>query len=53
MKHNSCLCLFGCIFFRMGPDAMILFQLCYIDPGIASGDEVELLKTVDSVFLEL
>ncbi|XP_061996119.1 uncharacterized protein LOC133714082 [Rosa rugosa] len=29
------------------------YQLCYIDPGISSGDEVELLKTVDSVFLEL
>ncbi|XP_004309112.1 PREDICTED: zinc finger with UFM1-specific peptidase domain protein-like [Fragaria vesca subsp. vesca] len=29
------------------------YQLCYIDSGIASGDELELLKTVDSVFLEL
>ncbi|KAK9914634.1 hypothetical protein M0R45_038403 [Rubus argutus] len=29
------------------------YQLCYIDPGIASGEEVELFKTVDSVFLEL
>ncbi|KAM2281989.1 hypothetical protein ACFX1S_042510 [Malus domestica] len=28
------------------------YQLCYIDPGIASGEEKELLKTVESVFLE-
>ncbi|XP_009361227.2 zinc finger-containing ubiquitin peptidase 1 [Pyrus x bretschneideri] len=28
------------------------YQLCYIDPGIASGEEKELLKTMESVFLE-
>ncbi|KAB1215972.1 Zinc finger with UFM1-specific peptidase domain protein [Morella rubra] len=29
------------------------YQLCYIDPGIASGEEMELLKRIDSIFLEL
>ncbi|OIV96896.1 hypothetical protein TanjilG_00478 [Lupinus angustifolius] len=28
------------------------YQLCYVDPGIASGEEMEKLKTIDSVFLE-
>ncbi|PNX93445.1 zinc finger with UFM1-specific peptidase domain protein [Trifolium pratense] len=29
------------------------YQLCYVDPGIASEEEMENLKTIDSVFLEL
>ncbi|XP_015878623.1 uncharacterized protein LOC107414927 isoform X1 [Ziziphus jujuba] len=29
------------------------YQLCYIDPGIASGRDIELLKTIDSAFIEL
>ncbi|XP_022148675.1 zinc finger with UFM1-specific peptidase domain protein isoform X2 [Momordica charantia] len=29
------------------------YQLCYIDPGIAAGVNLELLKTIDSMFLEL
>ncbi|KAK7282467.1 hypothetical protein RIF29_11275 [Crotalaria pallida] len=29
------------------------YQLCYVDPGIASGEEMEKLKTIDSVFLEI
>ncbi|PON83728.1 Peptidase C78, ubiquitin fold modifier-specific peptidase [Trema orientale] len=29
------------------------YQLCYVDPGIASGEEMESLKTMNSVFLEL
>ncbi|KAJ1431730.1 Peptidase C78, ubiquitin fold modifier-specific peptidase 1/ 2 [Sesbania bispinosa] len=29
------------------------YQLCYVDPGIASKEEMEKLKTIDSVFLEL
>ncbi|XP_062119907.1 uncharacterized protein LOC133834338 [Humulus lupulus] len=29
------------------------YQLCYVEPGIASGEEMELLKTISSVFLEL
>ncbi|KAL5568079.1 hypothetical protein UlMin_024654 [Ulmus minor] len=29
------------------------YQLCYVDPGIASGEEMESLKTIDSTFLEL
>ncbi|KAF3432702.1 hypothetical protein FNV43_RR23804 [Rhamnella rubrinervis] len=29
------------------------YQLCYVDPGIARGGEIELLKTIDSAFLEL
>ncbi|BBG98462.1 Peptidase C78, ubiquitin fold modifier-specific peptidase 1/ 2 [Prunus dulcis] len=28
------------------------YQLCYIDTGIANREEVELLKTIESVFLE-
>ncbi|CAB4302146.1 unnamed protein product [Prunus armeniaca] len=28
------------------------YQLCYIDTGIANQEEVELLKTIESVFLE-
>ncbi|KAM1184037.1 hypothetical protein ACFX19_002318 [Malus domestica] len=28
------------------------YQLCYIDPGVASGEEKELLKAMESVFLE-
>ncbi|ESW08374.1 hypothetical protein PHAVU_009G040600 [Phaseolus vulgaris] len=28
------------------------YQLCYVDPGIASEGEVEKLKTIDSIFLE-
>ncbi|KAK7372884.1 hypothetical protein VNO80_06274 [Phaseolus coccineus] len=28
------------------------YQLCYVDPGIASEEEMEKLKTIDSVFLE-
>ncbi|CAK7324318.1 unnamed protein product [Dovyalis caffra] len=28
------------------------YQLCYIDPGIAIGDEMEQLKKIDSVFIE-
>ncbi|XP_050270569.1 uncharacterized protein LOC126714439 isoform X3 [Quercus robur] len=28
------------------------YQLCYIDPGIASEGEMELLKRIDSIFLE-
>ena len=31
---------------------LFLFQLCYVDPGIASEEEMEKLKTIDSVFLE-
>ncbi|XP_021639872.2 uncharacterized protein LOC110635007 isoform X2 [Hevea brasiliensis] len=27
-------------------------HLCYIDPGVASGDEMEKLKTMDSAFIE-
>ncbi|KAL5738878.1 hypothetical protein ACOSP7_031639 [Xanthoceras sorbifolium] len=29
------------------------YQLCYIDPGIASGEEMEQLKTIDSSFITL
>ncbi|XXG67014.1 hypothetical protein AAC387_Pa06g0455 [Persea americana] len=29
------------------------YQLCYVDPGIAQGDEMEQLKTIDSIFFEL
>lgn len=29
------------------------YQLCYVDPGIASEEEMEELKTIDSIFLEL
>ncbi|WJX34447.1 hypothetical protein P8452_22560 [Trifolium repens] len=29
------------------------YQLCYVGPGIASEEEMEKLKTIDSVFLEL
>ncbi|XP_030539806.1 zinc finger-containing ubiquitin peptidase 1 isoform X1 [Rhodamnia argentea] len=29
------------------------YQLCYIDPGIAKGEELEQLKTVDSVYIEI
>ncbi|KAE8710723.1 SUMO-conjugating enzyme SCE1-like [Hibiscus syriacus] len=29
------------------------YQLCYIDPGIASGEELEELKTINSMFFEL
>ncbi|AES72695.2 putative peptidase C78, ubiquitin modifier-specific peptidase 1/ 2 [Medicago truncatula] len=29
------------------------YQLCYVDPGIASEEEMEDLKTIDSIFLEL
>ncbi|KAK2633942.1 hypothetical protein Ddye_028734 [Dipteronia dyeriana] len=29
------------------------YQLCYIDPGIASGEEKEQLKTIDSTFITL
>ncbi|KAK0592936.1 hypothetical protein LWI29_028008 [Acer saccharum] len=29
------------------------YQLCYIDPGIASGEEMEQLKTIDSTFITL
>ncbi|KGN63324.1 zinc finger-containing ubiquitin peptidase 1 isoform X1 [Cucumis sativus] len=29
------------------------YQLCYIDSGIAAGVDVELLKTIDSIFLEI
>lgn len=29
------------------------YQLCYIDPGIAGEEEMEQLKTIDSVFIEL
>ncbi|CAL0319594.1 unnamed protein product [Lupinus luteus] len=28
------------------------YQLCYVDPGIAGGEELEKLKTIDSAFLE-
>ncbi|KAL6955483.1 hypothetical protein U1Q18_031918 [Sarracenia purpurea var. burkii] len=28
------------------------YQLCYIDPGIAGADEVEQLKTLDSIYIE-
>lgn len=28
------------------------YQLCYVDLGIASGEEMELLKRIDSIFLE-
>ncbi|KAK7385463.1 hypothetical protein VNO78_31184 [Psophocarpus tetragonolobus] len=28
------------------------YQLCYVDPGIAREEEMEKLKTIDSVFLE-
>ncbi|KAJ6376255.1 hypothetical protein OIU77_001091 [Salix suchowensis] len=28
------------------------YQLCYIDPGIAIGEEMEQLKKIDSVFIE-
>ncbi|XP_027368419.1 uncharacterized protein LOC113874399 [Abrus precatorius] len=28
------------------------YQLCYVDPGVASEEEMEKLKTIDSVFLE-
>lgn len=31
----------------------IWFQLCYVDPGIARGRDMELLKIIDSAFLEL
>ncbi|KAB2016979.1 hypothetical protein ERO13_D08G118000v2 [Gossypium hirsutum] len=29
------------------------YQLCYIDPGIASGEELNELKTINSIFFEL
>ncbi|KAL1308667.1 hypothetical protein AAHE18_17G123000 [Arachis hypogaea] len=29
------------------------YQLCYVDPGIASEEEMEKLKTIDSVFIEI
>ncbi|KAI6697680.1 hypothetical protein NL676_017799 [Syzygium grande] len=29
------------------------YQLCYIDPGIARGEELEQLKTMDSVYIEI
>ncbi|PNY13406.1 hypothetical protein L195_g010060 [Trifolium pratense] len=29
------------------------YQLCYVDPGIANEEEMEKLKTLDSVFIEL
>ncbi|KAK6250848.1 hypothetical protein SCA6_004853 [Theobroma cacao] len=29
------------------------YQLCYIDPGIASGVELQQLKTINSIFIEL
>lgn len=29
------------------------YQLCYIDSGIAHGEEIEQLKTLDSVYIEL
>ncbi|CAN0922838.1 Zinc finger-containing ubiquitin peptidase 1 [Linum grandiflorum] len=29
------------------------YQICYIDPGIASRDEMEHLKNLDSIFIEL
>ncbi|KAI3417860.1 uncharacterized protein J3R85_014128 [Psidium guajava] len=29
------------------------YQLCYIDPGIAKGEELEQLKTMDSVYIEI
>lgn len=29
------------------------YQLCYIDSGIAHGEEIEKLKTLDSVYIEL
>ncbi|XP_020963239.1 zinc finger with UFM1-specific peptidase domain protein isoform X1 [Arachis ipaensis] len=32
---------------------LFLFQLCYVDPGIASEEEMEKLKTIDSVFIEI
>ena len=32
---------------------IIVFQLCYVDPGIASAEEMESLKTINSMFLEL
>ncbi|EEF46713.1 conserved hypothetical protein [Ricinus communis] len=28
------------------------YQLCYIDPGLASREEIEKLKTIDSTFIE-
>ncbi|KAI4306592.1 hypothetical protein L6164_029853 [Bauhinia variegata] len=28
------------------------YQLCYVDPGLASEDEMEKMKTIDSAFLE-
>ena len=34
-------------------DGHFLSQLCYVDPGIASEEETEKLKTIDSVFLEI
>jgi hypothetical protein len=37
----------------VGLMVLFLFQLCYVDPGIASEEEMEKLKTIDSVFLEL
>lgn len=33
-------------------DIIFLFQLCHIDPGIAHAEELEQLKTLDSIFLE-
>ncbi|KAM6586329.1 hypothetical protein CsatA_008934 [Cannabis sativa] len=29
------------------------YQLCYVEPGVATLEEMELLKTINSVFLEL
>ncbi|XWS48682.1 hypothetical protein CRYUN_Cryun13aG0097300 [Craigia yunnanensis] len=28
------------------------YQLCYIDPGIASGEELKQLKTINSIFIK-
>lgn len=41
-----------CINKLLGLTVLILFQLCYVDPGIASEEEMEKLKTIDSIFLE-
>ncbi|KAJ6851191.1 uncharacterized protein M6B38_260970 [Iris pallida] len=29
------------------------YQLCYIDPGVAHGEEMEQLKTIDSIYVKL
>lgn len=34
-------------------DVIVLFQLCYVDPGIATGEDMEKLKTLKSAFFEL